>query len=183
MNTLYLNKSHFNKDNVYIGEADVTNCPDNIEIASDLGIVHFPKDLRSKGSIMTDSGTGISAGKGISADWGISAGYGISAGRGISAGYGISAGWGISAGYGISAGEGISAKQEIKVGKNYFVVAGANSWDNKEYEIRCVKLVSGTVKLGKLVLVPPEPTKQENNNSCDGKLVEIDGKKYKLTVV
>lgn len=93
MKKLILSKDHFDKDNKYIGEVDVSNFTGFIEIESSLGTVFFKK-LCVTGYIFAKAGTGIEAGQGIEAGWGIEAGNGIKVGTGIKTGNGIEAGWG-----------------------------------------------------------------------------------------
>lgn len=79
-------------------------------------------------------------------------------------------------GTGVIVGCGISAGKEVKIGEKYYVLVGTNSWDNKEYEIRCSEFTGGRVKLGKLVITES----QIKPETCDGKVIEIDGKRYRL---
>jgi len=58
------------------------------------------------------------------------------------------------------------------------IFAGVCTWkvpEESETLITCQKLINGTVAYGKLNIIEKKGT-----TSCDGKVVEIDGKKYKL---
>lgn len=83
MKTLKLTAEHFDPDNNYIGEVDLSDYPGHIEIAAGLGNVKFRR-ITAKGWLV--AGSGIKAGEGIKAGWGIEAGSGIEAGLGIKAG-------------------------------------------------------------------------------------------------
>ena len=85
----------------------------------------------------------------------------------------------IKAGYGIKAGSGIAART---ISAKLHILAGTCIWKiptGIETEIRVEKVLSGTISHGTLVLTKPKKI----NVSCEGKIVEIDGRKYKLTEV
>ena len=155
MKTYTITKNDLDKDNFYVGETDLTNFDGQIESDPDLGTVKFKDGLKAKFGIWFDRGSGIKAG------WEIEAGGEIKAGAGIKAGSGIAA-------------RTISAKLHI--------LAGTCIWKiptGIETEIRVEKVLSGTISHGTLVLTKPKKI----NVSCEGKIVEIDGRKYKLTEV
>jgi len=136
-----------------------------------------------------EAGLGIKAGEGIEAGWGIEAGVGIEAGWGIEARLGIKAGWGIEAGEGIKAGEGIEAGLGLKAGLQIVcrtlssksrIFAGLVGWRRptpEETQIRCEELIEGEICFGELVIVQKEP------QTCEGKIVEVDGVKYQLKFI
>jgi len=135
------------------------------------------------------AGSGIEAGEGIEVGWGIKAGEGIEVGWGIKAGSGIEAGRGIKAGWGIEAGGGIEAGMFIKckllLNINLRIFAGLCLWrEPKEEEllIECGRLEKGTICFGNLKEIGCLP-KEEKEITCDGKVVEIEGKKYKLNLI
>lgn len=110
------------------------------------------------------AGEGIKAGRGIKAGMGIEAGGGITAGEGVKAGRYIEAGGGIkaraciTAGDGITAGEGVIAGWDIEAGEDIKVenriFAGTAPYRSEatcKKEIRCRRLVSGTVAYGTLI--------------------------------
>jgi len=58
------------------------------------------------------------------------------------------------------------------------IFAGVCTWkvpEESETLITCQKLINGTVAYGKLNII-----EKKEATSCAGKVVEIDGKKYKL---
>jgi hypothetical protein len=71
MKTLKLTAEHFDPDNNYIGEVDLSDYPGHIEIAAGLGNVKFRR-ITAKGWLV--AGSGIKAGEGIKAGLGIKAG-------------------------------------------------------------------------------------------------------------
>ena len=71
MKTLKLTAEHFDPDNNYIGEVDLSDYPGHIEIAAGLGNVKFRR-ITAKGWLV--AGSGIKAGEGIEAGLGIKAG-------------------------------------------------------------------------------------------------------------
>ncbi|MEM9165989.1 MAG: hypothetical protein AAGB48_03085 [Planctomycetota bacterium] len=179
MKTLTITSEHV-RDGKYTGP-DVSDYDGHIELESDLGWVRFEGDVCARGQIYAKAGSGIKAGLGIEAGLGIKAGLGIEAGLGIKAGSGIEAGLGIKAGLGIEAGSGIEAGEGIEAGSGILcgfgiacaalavsarIVCGACHWrepEGEESEIRCTRLVSGTVVLGTLVEVgePNQPDSED----------------------
>ena len=91
MQTLIITRADLDDTNTYVGATDVSDFAGHIEIAADLGHVHFTGSLRAAGSVRALAGSGIKAGSGIEAGWGIEAGSGIEAGWGIEAGLSVSA--------------------------------------------------------------------------------------------
>ncbi len=91
MDTLILNKLHFDKDNVYIGKIDVSNYNGNIEIQPSLGMVFFNR-LKASGYIVTKTGTGIKSGYEITSGKDIKSDLGIKAVKSIKADLGIESG-------------------------------------------------------------------------------------------
>ena len=209
MNTFCIKKEHLDKDNFYVGKEDLSNYQGHIEAQENLGTIRFENSLRSSGNIYFRTGSGIEAGNSIKAGWGIEAGNSIEAGGGIEAGnsievgYGIEAGWGIKAGnnieagYGIKAGCGIEAGCGIKAGwgieagwgivcklelsSKLRIFAGLVTWrmsTKEEMQIKVGKLVLGQVCYGELI-----ETGLPKEDCCDGKVVEIEGKKYQLKAI
>ena len=119
------------------------------------------------------AGWGIKAGEGIKAGWGIEAGSGIEAGEGIKAGEGIEAGWGIEAGEGIVCKGELSSKLRIFAG-----LVTCKIPTKEEMQIKVGKLVLGQVCYGELI-----ETGLPKEDCCDGKVVEIEGKKYQLKAI
>ena len=167
MKTFKISKKDLTLDN----KSGVSCFEGNLEIDGDLGTVFFDHNLIVTGYILAKAGSGIKAGLGIEA------GDGIKAGSGIEAGSGIKAGWGIEAGSGIKAGLRIEAKT-LSAGSSYNIYAGISAWyksSDIDNSIRIEKLISGNIICGKLIV-----TEIKKENCCSGKIVEIDGKKYKL---
>jgi hypothetical protein len=138
-------------------QGDVSNHGGSIYLEENLGTVIFPKSIRCTGELIAGKGTGIQAG------------------CDIQAGYDIQAGCDIQAGYGILAGLAITAKGTIEASQR--ILAGTCSWKEptkEEMTITCSKLVAGKI-VGNLV-----ETGLVKEETCSGKVVEIDGKKYKL---
>jgi hypothetical protein len=80
---------------------------------------------------------------------------------------------------GISAGEGISAKT---ISSKLRIFAGVCRWripTGIDIQIRVEKVIEGQICYGELVLIQPKEEKMPEI-SCAGKVIEIDGKKYKL---
>jgi hypothetical protein len=187
MNTYFIKKSDLDSDNFYTGPTSYFD--GHLEANENLGTVKFKTNLITKGYICFKTDSGIEAGEGIKAGFGIEAGLGIKAGEGIKAGFGIEAGEGIKAGLGIKAGEGIEAREGIKAGfgieagegikaglgieaglgivgktiqSGLRIFAGLCIWRlpfNSELEIKCQKLISGTVASGNLVIIEPKVEK------------------------
>jgi hypothetical protein len=91
-------------------------------------------------------------------------------------GSGIKAGWGIEAGGGLEAGGGIICKGELSSKLRIF--AGLVTWrmpTKEEMQIKVGKLVLGQVCYGELI-----ETGLPKEDCCDGKVIEIEGKKYQL---
>lgn len=150
MKTLKITKKDLDKDNYYIGKTDVTDYDGHIEIAGSLGWVRFKRGISAKGSLYAVADTGIKTGDGIKT------------------------GGGIETGGGIVAGLTITCK---KLSSELRIFAGVCIWKNpttEEKQIRCEELVKGEIAYGELVITKPKP------GLCAGKIVEIDGKKYKL---
>ena len=122
----------------------------SIEIDESLGCLLF-KSLKAVGYILAKSGSGIEAGGGIKAGWDIKAGGDIKAGLSITA-------------------------------KTIFlklrVFAGLAIWKipTPEESMINAKLLSGTVAFGTL----NEPKEAPKTPSCEGTVVEVGGKKYRL---
>lgn len=144
---------------------DLINDEGSIEI--ELG----NKWLKVTGSIRAKFS--IEAGEGIEARGGIEAGGGIEARWGIKAGEGIEAGWGILSGRCIKCSKTLSAGYRIFAGTTVYIKEVT-----KEGMLIQATKIEGEVAYGHVELI--EEVKQE---SCNGKVVEIDGKKYKLTEV
>ena len=203
MNTFCIKQEHLDKDNFYVGKEDLSNYQGHIVAQENLGIIRFKNSLRSSGNIYFRAGNGIQAGEGIEAGGGIVAGWGILAGGGIKAGEGIVAGGGIKAGGGIQAGEGIEAGGGIQAGwgivagkgieaglgivcklelsSKLRIFAGLVTWrmpTKEEMQIKVGKLVLGQVCYGELI-----ETGLPKEDCCDGKVVEIEGKKYQLKAI
>jgi len=90
-------------------------------------------------------------------------------------GSGITAGEGINAGCGITAGGGITA------GRDYKIFAGTSPYMKNAHDvITCTEIVTGTMAHGKVNIIKKNP---EQSSTCEGRIVEIDDKKYKLTLV
>ena len=79
MQTLIITRADLDDTNTYVGATDVSDFAGHIEIAADLGHVHFTGSLRAAGSVRALAGSGIKAGSGIEAGWGIEAGLSVSA--------------------------------------------------------------------------------------------------------
>ena len=92
---------------------------------------------------------------------------------------------GIKAGLGIKAGESIEAGLSIYakfISSKLRIFAGLCVWKlpaKEEQQIIVEKLESGTIAFGELVIKNPTPAIP----SFTDKIVEIEGKKYKLTEV
>ena len=181
-NVLKITKDDLDKNNIYVGDADVTNFSGSIEIEANLGCVKFTTSVRASNHILAKAGSGIEAGLGIEAGSCIKAGSGIKAGWGIEAGSGIEAGYGIKAGYGIEAGSGIKAGSGIEAGLGIVsktissgvrIFAGLCIWrlpENHEMEIRA-KLLKGEIAFG--TLVEPEATSVDQPPLTPNELIEI----------
>jgi hypothetical protein len=87
------------------------------------------------------------------------------------AGSGIEAGGGIKAGFNIVA-KTISSKLRIFAGTCNFKIP-----TEEEIQIKVEKVINGDIAFGELVIINPEVKKV---NSCNNKVVEIDGIKYRL---
>ncbi len=137
---------------------------DDLEIACNLfvtGSIVSGSHIHAIGSI--EAGEGIKANGNISAASNIKAGWSIEAGGRVSSGSEIKTEGGIIAGFSIRA-KTISSDR---------IFAGLCSWRSptpEEKQIRCEKLLSGTVEYGELVITKPEPPK----------FIEQDGYKYQL---
>ena len=169
METIKLTKKDFDSNNEFIGKEEVLKHSGNLEIDNNLGYVHF-RFLNISGYIFAQAGSGIKAGEGIKA------------GDGIEVGSGIKAGWGIEAGGGIEAGMFIKCKLLLNI--NLRIFAGLCLWrEPKEEEllIECGRLEKGTICFGNLKEIGLP--KEEKEITCDGKVVEIEGKKYKLNLI
>lgn len=156
MKTIKLTKKDFNDNNEFIGDKSILDHNGHLEIDESLGYVKFDH-LNIRGYIYAKAGSGIKAGEGIKA------------------------GWGIEAGLGIKAGLSVSCKTILNIGLRIF--AGLCLWktpSDEEMEIRCGKLEHGEVCYGNLI---EEGIKEEKKDNCDGKVVEIDGKEYKLSLI
>jgi hypothetical protein len=105
-------------DGKYIGES-VEDWPHDIELAADLGLVHFASSIRARGHVRANQGTGIV----VNHD--IKVGCGVEVGLGIEAGGTIEAGWGIEAREGIKARLDIVANFKIEAGKSVRAVLGS----------------------------------------------------------
>ena len=155
MNTFCIKKEHLDKDNFYVGKEDLSDYQGHIEAQENLGTIRFENSLRSSGNIYFRTGSGIEAG------------------------YGIKAGWGIKADGGIEAGWGIVCKLELSSKLRIF--AGLVTWrmpTKEEMQIKVGKLVLGQVCYGELI-----ETGLPKEDCCDGKVVEIEGKKYQLKAI
>ena len=160
MKTLKLTAKDFT-NNQYNG-CDSIDCDGDIVIEGNLGILRFSGSLVAKGSITINAGSGINAG------------WGINAGRGINAG------WGINAGEGINAGLQIICAGLLEFKFNLF--AGLCTWKeptSEDRKVMCGK-INGNVAYGD---VTETGLDEPDDTSCDGKIVEIDGKAYKLKLV
>jgi uncharacterized protein (DUF342 family) len=160
MKTLTLTSSDFDSNGIYIGKTDLSNFDGNLKIKVDYA--YFTKSIFVTGY--------IKASDSIKASGSIKAGGSIEAGGYIEAGNSIIAGNSIEAGFTIAC-EQLSAKLRI--------FAGICTWKiptDDEMLITCEKLVSGIIAFGKLNIIKSE----KQTSSCVGKVVEIDGKKYKL---
>jgi UDP-3-O-[3-hydroxymyristoyl] glucosamine N-acyltransferase len=165
-------------------------------IAAD-GYIEAGSYIEARGS--SKAGYFIKAGRYIAVDGYIEAGDSIEAGNSIKAGDSIKAGSYIEAAGYIEAGSYIEAGNSIKSGgyikagnsikadltitckelsAKWRIFAGVCTWkvpEESETLITCQKLINGTVAYGKLNIIEKKETL-----SCAGKVVEIDGKKYKL---
>ena len=135
--TIIITKNDLDINGNYLG--DLSNCTKAIEIEANLGVVKF-KTLKTTKHILARAGSGIETG------WSIKSGESIEAGSDIKAGKNIEADKYIEAGLSIEAGENIEAKHSI--------LAGVCWWreiKDKDLVIKCKKLISGTIKHGKLI--------------------------------
>jgi hypothetical protein len=190
MNTLTLISSDFDSDGTYIGKTNLSNFDGNLII--EVSYAYFPKLVIVTGSIQADgsikagdsikAGGYFQAGDSIKADGYFEAGDSIKADGYIEAGGSIKAGGYIQAGGSIEAGDSIQAGLYItckELSAKLRIFAGLCLWkipDESETVITCEKLISGTVSYGRINIVEAK----KETPSCAGKVVEIDGKKYKL---
>jgi hypothetical protein len=202
MKTLTLTSFDFDSNGIYIGKTDLSNFDGNLKI--EIGYAYFPKLVIVTGSIEAsdsiEAGGYIEAGGSIKADGYIKASYYIKAGGSIKAdgfieaSYSIEASDSIEAGGYIKAGGSIKTDGYIKAGysieaglnivckklsTNLRIFAGVCTWktpNDDEMMITCEELVKGIVCFGQLSIIKSK----KQTPSCAGKVVEIDGKKYKL---
>jgi hypothetical protein len=137
--TLILGKDQFKKTaeywSDYVGSADLAAFEGDIEIGPGLGYVAFPR-IRTKGSVVARSGTGVLLGEGIDAGGSIKVAWGLKTGAGIKARESIEVGWAIDCGESIVAdgeikvGTNLKADRAIKAGRNISAGAGIKAgWD------------------------------------------------------
>lgn len=150
-NKIILTETDFNEKLIYIGKEDLTETTRPIEIKENLGIVTFPKNIKTTESITAGSGTGIKS------RFGFVAGKDIISPKGIGTDMLIYAGNNILSEEGnVCAGTTIEAGNEIKCGFRKHIIAntgpGFKEKDNFDWDIKAKK-ITGDVILGKVELI------------------------------
>ncbi len=142
MSTLKLDESHFDDDNKYIGEVDVSNYDGDIEIQYGLGLVFFDR-LKATGYIVAETCTGIESGESIESEKSIDTWWRIEAKRNIKARWNITTKSDIKAGCNIDAGVDIEAKGDIQARES--IKAGYNIKVKGSIEARVID-TKGSIK-------------------------------------